>query len=413
MNPISACRSCGAGPLELVLGLGNTPLANALQPAEARPDASPEARFPLDLVVCHHCSLAQITATVPPEVMFRDYPYFSSYSETTLQHARRSAESLVRDRGLGPQSLVVEIASNDGYLLQYFQEAGVPILGIEPAENVAATARKRGIPTVVEFFGKELASKLKAEGRRADLILANNVMAHVPDVNGVVAGVAELLKPGGAFVMETPYVGDMLDKVEFDTIYHEHLFYYSLTALEALLRRHGLAAERVDRVAIHGGSLRVRAVPETELGPRPTVDRLLIEEANGVASPDHFRDFAGRVERLRRELLSLLRGLRAEGKRLAAYGAAAKGSTLLNAFGIGPDLIEFVVDRSPHKQGRRMPGVGLPIHSPGKLLEEMPDAVLLLTWNFADEILEQQTEYLRRGGRFLIPVPTPRVVGPS
>jgi SAM-dependent methyltransferase len=410
----TACRGCGRLGLELILSLGRTPLANSLLTAEQLSrlsESSTEPTYPLDTAFCPACSLVQITDTVPPEQLFSEYLYFSSFSDTMLRHAEAAAGKLVRERKLGPNSLVAEIASNDGYLLQYFVRAGVPVLGIEPARNIAKVARERGVNTVCEFFGRELAAKLAAEGKRADVILANNVMAHVPDINSVLTGIKAMLKPGGVFVMETPYLKDLLDKLEFDTIYHEHVFYYSLTALENLFRRHGLAAADVEHLPIHGGSLRVTAAHAGEEGDRPRVRAVLAEEAGwGVSRPDAYREFADRVGALRGKLTALLRDLKTQGYRLAAYGASAKGSTLLNAFGIGRDLLDFVVDRSTYKQGRFTPGTHLPIHAPEKLLEARPDYVLLLTWNFADEILVQQAEYRRAGGKFILPVPEPKVV---
>jgi SAM-dependent methyltransferase len=405
-----ACRSCGAARLELILSLGSTPLANSLvtEPAEEA-----EARYPLDLVFCPACTLVQITETVPPEILFRDYLYFSSFSDTMLAHARALVSRFVAERRLGPSSLAVEIASNDGYLLQYYKQAGVPVLGVEPARNVARVAvEERGIPTVTEFFDLALAARLAAEGQRADILHANNVLAHVADLSGFVAGIREILAPKGVAALEFPYVGDMIDRCEFDTIYHEHLCYFSLGALVHLFDRSGLKAIAVDRVPIHGGSLLLQvARAEAPLAPDPSVAALLTEErARGLYAAEFYRGFARRVETLKSDLHALLARLKSEGRTVAAYGAAAKGSTLLNTFGIGRETLDFVADRSTHKQGRYMPGVRIPIVPPARLEEAMPDYTLLLTWNFADEILAQQAEYRRRGGKFIIPIPDVKVV---
>jgi SAM-dependent methyltransferase len=404
------CRSCGLSPRIPVLSLGETPLANALRSA-GESDA-PEPRFPLELALCPKCSLVQLTTEVPPDHLFRDYVYFSSFSDTMLRHAAELTARVVREERLGPDSLVVEAASNDGYLLKNYATAGVRVLGIEPARNVARVAVERhGIPTREEFFGREFAISLVAEGLRADVFHAHNVLAHVPDLNGFVAGIRTLLKSTGVAVIEAPYVKDMLDHCEFDTIYHEHLCYFSLTALDACFRKHGLVIRDVERVPIHGGSLRLFAAPaESVNAVSHRVTALLAEEASwDVGTLEPYRVFAGRVAEIRSGLRELLERLKAGGKRIAAYGASAKGSTLLNFCGIGREMIDFVVDRSTAKQGKLTPGTGLRIYAPDKLLEEMPDYTLLLTWNFADEILRQQEEYRKRGGKFILPVPLPRV----
>jgi SAM-dependent methyltransferase len=404
------CRSCEHGDLRPILSLGRTPLANALLTAEQLRE--PEATFPLDLVFCPACALVQITETVPPEVLFREYAYLSSFSDTVVQNAEGIVRRLIGLEGLGSESLAVEIASNDGYLLQHYHHKGIPVLGIEPAANIARVARaERGIPTVCEFFGAELAAELVAGGRAADVVHANNVLAHVADLNGVVRGIATVLKPRGVAVIEVPYVKDLIDHCEFDTIYHEHLCYFSLTALDRLFRRHRLVIRDVERIPIHGGTLRIFASRAEWAIPGEAVKSLLAEEAAwGVDREEFYRGFGAKVERLRASLLELLGGLKAQGRRIAAYGASAKGSTLLNFFGIGADTLEFVVDRSPVKQGRYTPGTHLPILAPERVLELRPDYLLLLTWNFADEILAQQQTFRDQGGRFIIPIPECRVV---
>jgi len=385
------------------------PLANNfLKPQDL---GKPEPRFPLRLAVCHGCWLMQITALVPPVELFSEYLYFSSFSETMLRHARDAAERYIEEFSLDSKSLAIEIASNDGYLLQNFVRAGVPCLGVEPAANIAKVAREKGIETVGEFFGELLAGTLVEQGRQADLILGNNVFAHAPETNDFVAGLKRLLKPRGRIVLESAYGADMLDHTEFDTIYHEHVFYFTLTSLIPLFRRHGLNIFRAEYLSIHGGSLRFFAAHEGDYPVEASVEAILEDEMRrGIKSMEHYRGFARRVSDLKVSLCELLARLKCEGKTIAAYGASAKGTTLLNHFGIDTRFLDFVADRSTYKQGLLTPGTHIPVVAADRLAGMKPDFALLLTWNFAEEILRQQAEYRSQGGRFIVPVPEVKIL---
>jgi hypothetical protein len=402
------CRACESSELTPVLSLGSMPLANALL---ATDEGDAEQRYPLDLVFCHRCALLQITETVPAEQLFTDYAYLSSVSNTVVENARAIVDRTIASRGLGGSHLAIEIASNDGYLLQHYKARGVNVLGIEPARNIAAVAERRGIDTVAEFFGHALATRLRAGKIAADVIHANNVLAHVADLGGVLEGVRTLLNRHGVAIVEAPYVRDMIERLEFDTIYHEHLCYFSLTSLHRAVVAHGLAVLDVERIPIHGGSLRVTLGHQDQSRPSDAVAALLQEEAAlGLSQLRYYVGFAGQVKQLRDALRTMVGGLKAEGRRIAAYGASAKGATLLNYCGIGAETLDFVVDRSPIKQGRFTPGTRLPICPPGRLLVDRPDFSLLLVWNIADEVLGEQRAYRAMGGRFIVPIPSPSIV---
>ena len=404
----ASCRSCGQKSLLPVLDLGLMPLSDGLLTQEQLRQS--ESLYPLEVAFCSTCSLVQILETVPPDVLFgKDYPYFSSFSQTLLEHSRHNALNLIAERKLAARSFVVEIASNDGYLLKNFVDHKIPVLGIDPAPGPAAAAERIGVSTLCAFFGKDLAERLSAQGKRADVIIANNVLAHVADTNGLVAGMRILVKENGIVVVECPYVRDLIDHCEFDTIYHEHLCYFSVTSVDKLFRRYSLYLNHVERLAIHGGSLRLYLEPRESV--RTSVKRLLAEERSlGVDTYAYYQAFSQKVSALRDQLQSMMRQIKSQNRRIAAYGAAAKGAILLNYIGAGQNMIDFVVDRNVHKQGKFMPGVHIPIHAPQKISQAKPDYLLVLPWNFKEEILSQQTAYRQGGGQFIIPIPTPQVI---
>lgn len=408
---MQACRLCAA-PLERVwVDLGASPLANHyLRPEELD---GPEAFYPLAPKVCGRCFLVQLPEFEAPARIFEDYAYFTSFSGSMLAHAERFADEAATRLGLGSRSQVVEIASNDGYLLQYFAKKGIPVLGVEPAANVAEAAKAKGIPTRVEFFGDASAGRMVAEGIRADLLCGNNVFAHVPDLDGFVAGMKRVLAPRGVVTLEFPHLLRMVEDHQFDSIYHEHFSYFSLHTARAALARHGLVVFDVEEVATHGGSLRMWAA-HAEDATKVVSDRVGAlekrEAAAGLTDLAGYVGFATDVAASKRALLRFLLDARESGKQVVGYGAPAKAATLLNHCGIRSDLVSYLVDRSPHKAGRFLPGVRIPIHPPEMLRETRPDYVLLMPWNLKAELEAQLSHVKEWGGRLVVPVPRPVVL---
>jgi SAM-dependent methyltransferase len=404
---VTSCRSCGGRLTVTMADLGMQPASNAF--IVSLDAAHEEKRYPLRAKVCESCKLVQVDYDVAPQELFGNYVYFSSYSDDWLKHAKEYCEMARRRFGLGSASLVVELASNDGYLLKNFIDMGVPVLGIDPSDTVAAAAEKIGVPTLVEFFGETLAKTLRESGRQADLIIANNVLAHVPLLNDFVAGIALLLKPGGTVTIEFPHLLELIEHVEFDTIYHEHYSYISLYAIEQVFSRHGLRLYDVEKLPTHGGSLRIFAAHSLRTGLEDSALLRQIraqESAAGLAELPTYLRFAERVEDCRRSLLEFLRQAKHEGKSVAAYGAAAKGNTLLNFCSVTPADIYQVADRNPHKQSKFLPGTHIPVVSPEALMRSRPDYVLILPWNLQQEIRQQLSGIEAWGGRFVTPVPT-------
>ncbi len=404
------CRNC-ANPLELVMAdLGMTPVSNELRDPKTALNAG-QTFYPLKAMVCENCWLVQLTDVETPEHFTPDYVYFSSYSSSWLKHAKDYAAGMTERLGLNNSSLVVELASNDGYLLQYFKQAGIGVLGIDPTANTAREAKeKHGISTVVDFFGVKLAEKLAAQGVAADLIAANNVLAHVPDPRDFLSGVPHVLKHGGSFTIEFPHLLRMLDGCQFDTIYHEHFSYLSLLAVESMLETVGLEAYGVEELSTHGGSLRVHACHQgagiSDDALAKGLEKVRRDEASAkLDAAETYRGFAAEVEKRKLDLLDFLITARRENKTVAGYGAPAKGSTMLNYCGVGPELLPFTVDLSPVKQGNYLPGVNIPIHHPDRLREAEPDYILILPWNLRDEIAGQMPEVHERGGKFVVAIP--------
>jgi SAM-dependent methyltransferase len=410
-NAENVCRFCKTPLNHIFVDLGVSPLANSyLKPEQLQ---KMEPHYPLCVYVCDACHLVQLPEVQSPEEIFSDYAYFSSFSDSWLKHAKDYTSLMINRFGFDSRSQVIEIASNDGYLLQYFKEKGVPVLGVEPAKNVAKAAQEAGIPTVVKFFGTQTARELVDEGKRADLMLGNNVLAHVPDINDFVAGMKIVLKPKGIITMEFPHLLRLMDENQFDTIYHEHYSYLSLLSVEKIFASHGLTLFDVEELPTHGGSLRIFA-RHTEDDSRPVGQRILDlrkkEDSSGLASLESYHSFNESVKETKRRILTFLIDAREKGKSIAAYGAPAKGNTLLNYCGIRSDFIDFTVDRSPHKQAHYLPGTHIPIYHPDKIRETRPDYLIILPWNLREEIMEQMSFIREWGGQFVVFIPEVKVV---
>jgi len=403
------CRSCGELLETVLIDLGVSQLANSY----VSPDnlALPEPVYPLKVRICDICHLAQLPAFETPANIFLDYAYYSSYSASWLKHAEKFVDGAVKRFGLGPGQRVVEIASNDGYLLQYFARTKVQVLGIEPARGPAAEAKKKGVPTITEFFGRATAERLRSQGLAADMIIANNVLAHVPDINDFISGLEILLKTKGTVTVEFPSLLKLIENNQFDTIYHEHFSYLCLTSALFAFRRHGLDVYDVEELETHGGSLRLYVCHKGAFEANARVAHLLEEERRlGLGNKDYYFAFAERAHQVRREMLQHLQKLRAEGKSVAGYGAPAKGNTLLNYCAIGPELVEYTVDANPHKQGMFLPGNRIPVFAPSKIHETRPAVIVILPWNLREELLEQLQPCRAWGAKFLVPIPRPEIL---
>lgn len=407
---MNRCRFCSAELSATFADLGMSPLSNAyVRPENAQ---TMEPFYPLKASVCERCFLVQVPSVASPEAIFGEYAYFSSYSTSWLDHSRRYAEEMMARLDLGVNSLVVEVASNDGYLLRWFRDAGVPVVGIEPARNVAHAAREAGIRTVSSFFGRDTAEEIFATYGGARLLIANNVLAHVPDLNDFVAGLRIALAPDGLLTLEFPHLLRLIEQNQFDTIYHEHFSYFSLHTVREIFERHNLSLVDVEEIATHGGSMRIHVKHENEFsGATDAVGKVLRdEEAAGLRSLETYEAFSEAVYKAKRELLTFLIKARNDGKRVLGYGAPAKGNTLLNYCGVRTDLLEFTVDRNPHKQGLLLPGTHIEIRDPAALVDAKPDYVLILPWNLRDEITEQTAEIRSWGGRWVVAIPSLRVI---
>jgi SAM-dependent methyltransferase len=405
-NMQGSCRFCGAPLNHIMVDLGMSPLCNSMiKPEQFN---AMERFYPLLTYVCDQCFLVQLQEYVSPDEIFNDYTYFSSYSDSWLEHARRYADMAIARFNLRGDSQVVELASNDGYLLRNFVAKGIRALGVEPAANVAEVAKENGIPTVVKFFGENTARELLQEGHAADLIIGNNVLAHVPDINDFVEGMKVLLKPNGVITMEFPHLMRLMDENQFDTIYHEHFSYLSLIAVNAIFAAHGLTIFDVDELPTHGGSLRIYARHQ-ENTTLPVSQAVLDlderERKYGFTDINTYLQFGERVRQTKRKLLRFLITARESGKTVVGYGAPGKGNTLLNYCGIRTDLLDYTVDRSPHKQGKFLPGTHIPVHSPERIRETKPDYILILPWNLKDEVVKQHGYVREWGGQFVVPIP--------
>lgn len=405
-----ACRFCGANLEHTFVDLGMSPLCESYVNEEHLNKMEPF--YPLHVYVCQNCCLVQLQQYVTPDDIFGEYAYFSSYSDSWLEHAKNYTEMIVGRLGLNAQSRVIELASNDGYLLQYFVQKGIPCLGIEPAANIAPAAEKKGVPTIVKFFGRNTANELVAEYGRADLVIGNNVLAQVPDLNDFVRGMKIVLKPRGVITMEFPHLMQLMDQNQFDTIYHEHFSYFSFMAAEKIFSTHGLTMFDVEELSTHGGSLRIYAChadDDSQLLSEAVIEMRKRESEAGFDSLEHYSTFGEQVKETKRNLLEFLIAAKREGRTIAGYGAPGKGNTLLNYCGIRTDFLDFTVDRNPYKQGKYLPGTRIPIFAPGKIAEAKPDYLLILPWNFKEEIMAQMSGIREWGGKFVVPIPGIRV----